>query len=514
MLPGLIAFSQDVLILMTIYLLNILVAKALRKYDKTGRIADYSFAVIFLISGALLALYPVLLREFLNYPVNIFEGDIDSASVLINEYLGLSAIITPLAVLLLGIVIALLKKDFQIPAKVAIVLTILLLIVTGLTIRQTSPHPFIYSVQNSAEMLLKNEVRAVPTLERKIKTKTSEIIELKPPIGELNKYENILLIVLEGVTAKDFENEFMKIPGGFWEKNKNNITYYKNYYTTNLDSYTSLISMLTGIQVPYRAYADESAYTGVNSANNLARDLKNRDFKNLFISTYQYQPYVPVKNSWNQIVDMSGLKEKGNWLTLGTNKMESATEDKAAIPFVMEYIQKNEKIFLLDELVYGHSPEWRARTGVTQLEYYDSFLTELKEKIKQAGELSKTLFVVVSDHGDRSKAFDSENYRVPLFLFYSENREKVNNDFLSHLDLPQLIYYHSGASKEPDARENIFIVGSTERWIYGEIKSGNEHTFILDSKGTVLSKFANISAAKIQKNFQEYVNSFNYLFGN
>ncbi|NUN10627.1 MAG: sulfatase-like hydrolase/transferase [Ignavibacteriaceae bacterium] len=513
-LPGTIAFFHDLTILLLIYLINISVLSILRRNISAVDLIDKLFSILFIIAGAFLSAYPSLTREFLNYPVNLFEGDSGAASMLITEYLGISAFLVPGAALLAGIIITLHKKRITLPAKIVLPVVVIVFIISALSLRQASPQPLIYSIQNSLEMMMKNETRVVPSLVHSTKSTEMKIKTLEFPPKEMVEYDNILMIVLEGVTSADFEEEFTQINDGFFESNRTNIIHYNNYFATNLDSYTSLISMLTGVQVPYRAYADAESYSRVNEAPNLAMDMINRGYKNLFISTYQYQPFVPVSQNWSDIIDMLGINSDGEWLALGNNKMESATEDKAAIPYITDYIMKNEKVFLMAELVYGHSPEWRAKTGITQLRYYDSYLTEIKNKLDLAGELSKTLFVVVSDHGNRSLSASASNYRVPLFVYSPECQGGTNNDFLSHLELPEMIYHYSGAAEHPKARDEIFVVGSTEKWIFGKISSNGDYAFILDSRGTVVNRSGDISPAKIQKQFQEYLNSFNYKWGN
>jgi hypothetical protein len=66
-------------------------------------------------------------------------------------------------------------------------------------------------------------------------------------------------VVLEGVTTARFEQEFLTRPQGYYAHVRDRSVYFDEYHTTNLDSYTSLIAMLTSVQVPYRAYADPSS---------------------------------------------------------------------------------------------------------------------------------------------------------------------------------------------------------------------------------------------------------------
>jgi hypothetical protein len=46
-------------------------------------------------------------------------------------------------------------------------------------------------------------------------------------------------------------------------------------------------------------------------------------------------------------------------------------------------------------------PEWRATTGKTQPGYCNEYPLEISFKLQELDVLDKTLFVLVSDHGDR-----------------------------------------------------------------------------------------------------------------
>jgi len=67
-------------------------------------------------------------------------------------------------------------------------------------------------------------------------------------------------------------------------------------------------------------------------------------------------------------------------------------------------------------MVYGHSPAWKAHTGLDTLSYCDRYLCELYDGLAKAGILERALIVVVADHGDRFRDADPNSYRVPLLV--------------------------------------------------------------------------------------------------
>jgi len=508
MAPTSVAFLHDLTVLATVTAVGHVVMTF--SSEKFKGIASRILLILIIITGVFLSAYPKLLREYLVFPVNMFESDAGSTKTLLIDYLGLSSFAPCFIAFILGLIPLRLNSRIPISNKVKLSGLILILLVFGFTLQRPSPQPFVYSLQKEMARLLKGEKRAVPSL--KIKTGANydaSIKHLEYSCKDISYYNNILLIVLESVTSQSFESGFLTIPNGFFSTHKNISVYYDNYYTSNMDSYTSLISMLTGIQVPYRAYAYADFFDKVNTAPSLTEDLHRRGFKNYFISCYQYQPFVPNRTYWDTIYERKDLPSTEQWLTLGSSKMEMATEDKAAISTIVNLMKSNKTSFILHEMVYGHSPEWRATTGKTQNEYHNEYLMELSQKLKAENLFDKTLFVIVSDHGDRSKSSDVSNYRVPLLIVGNIVSCQQRSDWLSHLELPEIIYHYAAGEEHPEPRNEIFLVGSTEKWVYGMKNNEGGSLFIDNASGLILNQSGNLTAIDVMEKFQQYVNRFN-----
>ncbi|HSV99793.1 MAG TPA: sulfatase-like hydrolase/transferase [Sedimentisphaerales bacterium] len=325
--------------------------------------------------------------------------------------------------------------------------------------------------------------------------------------------DHVLLVVLEGITSDAFEQEFLTRSDGFYSRVKGHATYFSQYHATNLDSYTSLIAMLTSVQVPYRAYADEKLYTSVNLASNLPRLLRSMDFRTLFICTCAHQPFVPTRNDWDRVMHRGDLPSLDGWVSLGSSRMEAATEDRAGLPKIEEFVAAGRRSFVLHELVFGHTPQWRAKTGQTQLAYYDAYLHDLLDRLEARDLASRSLLVIVSDHGDRARAADAANYRVPLLIAGEGIRPGVDGAFRSHLDLWPIIISHLSGETMPPARSQILVVGSTERWVYGAISNAGESLFIEDSTGKALSRRGALDPSGIHREFQASLDEFGRRFG-
>jgi len=508
MMPTSVAFLHDLTVLAIVT--SIGHAAMAFSREKFKRTVNLTFVSILIITGVLLSAYPMFLREYLVFPVNILESDASGAKTLFIDYLGLSSLVPCFIAFIIGLISLCVNIRFPIPRKVKLSGLIVIFLIFSFTVPRLSPQPFIYSLQKEIVSLLKGEKRAVPSLSINTNIDYGEPIKtLKYSRKDISDYRHILLIVLEGITSTSFEGGFLTIPHGFCSRHKSTSVYYDNYYASNLDSYTSLISMLNGIQVPYRAYANADFYNKVNTTPSLTEDLHRRGFNNYFISCYQYQPFVPNRTYWDAIYERKDLPSVEQWLTLGSSKMEMATEDRAAISTIVNLMKSNKNCFILHEMVYGHSPEWRATTGKTQNEYHDQYLMELSQELETENLFDNTLFVIVSDHGDRAKSFDAENYRVPLLIVGKNISYHHRGDWLSHLELPEIIYHYSTGDEHPESRNEMFFVGSTEKWVYGMQNRKGSSLFIDNASGVILSQSGDLQAIKVMEKFQQYVNKFN-----
>jgi hypothetical protein len=312
----------------------------------------------------------------------------------------------------------------------------------------------------------------------------------------------------------EFEKEFMRGRSSrFYGRVATNSLYFANYYTKNLDSYTSLITMLTSQQVPYCSYTDTTLYDAVNQSASLARDFRQSGFRSYFVSTYDTQPIVPVRNEWTSILHRRDLPARGEWLTVESGRMESATEDRAAIPTITSLAKSNPKTFVLQELAWGHTTAWRAKTGLTTLAYYDKYFNDLLDRLVADGTWSQSLIVIVSDHGDRFGASKVSNYRVPLLIVGPGVSAGCDTALRSHLDLRQIVAAFVGGEAMPKPRQRILVTGSTERWGYGEIDEAGGALFIDDKSGRVLARRGQLDPEAVNREFQGSIDRFGKRFG-
>jgi hypothetical protein len=511
LMPHAVAWLLDIFVLIVLAALLLGMGRALLRCGFPSRLWTFGSNALIFVAGLLLASYPGLLTEFLAFPMSIFRADGATTWFFVSEYLGWSGL-WPLLVSGVTVGLASRVQWRPPPPRRLLVVVVPVILLSTATFLRPAPQPFVYAVQDFMRGWLNGDKRTVPSLSRprgmSSVDKVSAVEVL--PLGDLKtlRYDHVLILVLEGVTTARFEEEFLTRPHGYYAKVRDRSAYFSRYYTTNLDSYTSLIAMLTSVQVPYRAYADPSRYESVNEGPNLVAALSRRGFHTLYICTSEHQPFIPVRRDWSRTMGMRDLPQRHGWVTVAGSKVETATEDRAAMPVIIDFVSSHPQTLVMQEMVFGHSPRWVAKTGKSQLEYYDEYLLELLHGLEQTELADRVLLVVVSDHGDRAGATNAENYHVPLLISGRGIPPSYTSAHLSHKDFPGTIGHFLADQQAPKAGESFLTVGSTERWVYGEITSSGSYMFIDNDTGAVLASHGTLDAQSLYERFQSQLNAF------
>lgn len=246
----------------------------------------------------------------------------------------------------------------------------------------------------------------------------------------------------------------------------------------------------------------------MNEAQNIVATLRGAGFGTLFVSTAEYHPFVPVPRDWTRVIGMRDLQQREGWVAVTGSKVEAGVEDRAALPAIADFVSSHSRTLVMHEMLFGHSPRWIAKTGKSQLEYYDAYLLELVRDLQQQELLDRTLLVVVSDHGDRADSFDVENYRVPLLVSGRGIPPSKTSDHFCHTDFQRILGHFLAGRQPPKPSESFLTVGSTERWVYGEIAARGGYLFIDNDSGAVVSSHGGLDARSVFDRFQNQLNVF------
>jgi hypothetical protein len=506
--PHIVAWLQDLVILAIVVWVPWSIVRQVRQ-QAIGQCLSAVSIIILFVGGMLLAIYPRFLTEFLAFPVNIFRADGGSARIFVTDYLGWQSLL-PVGVSVACGLWAMRVSWRPTWTRTRAIAALLFSALAIITLTGPSPQPIVFGVQQIASHWFSGRERAVPSLVPPSKT-TSSTIPLEPsPLASAQsfRYDHVFICVLEGVTETNFEAEFLAIGEGSWARVRNDAVRFTNYYSTNLDSYTSLIAMLTSIQVPYRAYANPGRFEAVNAAPNLTAALRGHGFQTLFVNTSDFLPFVPVRNDWHRIVTGDDLPKDSHWVSVGTSPVESAVEDRAAISTMVEFMKSHDRTLVMHEMKFGHSPQWVIKIGKMHAEYCADYFRELLAALAQLDIDKRTLFVLTTDHGDRAEPANPQNYRVPLLLFGAGIKPGIDKRFLCHLDFQHVVGHYLSGLPLPESRDGLTTVGSTESWTYGEITAAGEHQFIDNAWGIVLAQRGQLDPSTLHRRFQNYLAQF------
>ncbi len=495
--------------------LLVLVAIAAPAWAVGRRTATWAEAIRLTAGGGVvavsmpLALAPALLASFLMSPANLFTSDLGSAKVFVDDYLGWSGL-WPAGLALVTGIAGWRTWEWRCGRKSGIAGAVLL-VPAILTLGMDSPNALVFGLQDSLRQAF------VPRHVARLTTTpdgTAQLDAAPTPVWPTSvvtaRYDRVAVVVLETVTTKDFDEIFLR-SDGFFARQRHQTRVFTRHLTTNQDSYTALVAMTVGIQVPFRAYAAPERYAAVNDAPNMVRSLRDIGFISMFVSTYEHQPFVPVRADWDRVLDRRDLGDLSTWTSLGSQRMEAATDDRVALSTLVGFLAESPGRMVMAELVYGHSPAWQARFGLTPTAYADLYLTQLWDDLTSKGMTDRMLLVVVADHGHRSRTGEPDNYRVPLVVIGAGVPPGEDRSLRSHLDVPGIIAHFLGGGPLPPPRESVLVVGSTERWIYGMFRADGTSALIDDGSGRMLS--GTLDPAEVRRAFQGQVQAFTARFG-
>jgi phosphoglycerol transferase MdoB-like AlkP superfamily enzyme len=192
-------------------------------------------------------------------------------------------------------------------------------------------------------------------------------------------------------------------------------------------------------------------------------------------------------------------------------KIEFASEDLAVFNDLVNIVKNNPKCFIFQEMVYGHTSAWKEQTGIETIDYYNQYFTKTVEVLKSNNLLDSTLLVITSDHGPRDNAYIIENYQIPL-LFWANNLEKdVNDVFVSHLDLKDLLVAFLTGKDFTQQTDKIYTLGNSGELIYGMIEENDKYIFIHNRMLNLRTNVDLKSHKEFNNSFQNYLNYFESL---
>lgn len=510
-----VSFIQDAFLLIANYFLFIFCTKKFAQLIYISRALFYIFHVVF---GFTSFIYTFFLFDLLSFPVNLFGITGENISFFMEYFMNVKLVIAMLGVI--GLIISIsyfllprirLKK---LPSVVGLLLTLLFIP----TILRSSINPILYSIQEQIALSF---------------TSSDDIIKLTTPVVDnskaeqfrfLNKafdtipvanirYDRVVVLVMEGINFNDFTGKSQANANSFFSRHKQNILSFTKYYSLNLDSYTSLISMLNSIFIPYQAYVNEQKYLFVNNHNNLTRFFNTNGFSTHFLTSYgkQQERFVPNIREWTQAKFMDTIESNTKYACITTSKIEYACEDLAVFDDLILILKKNQRAFVFQEMVYGHTTGWKEKTGIETIDYYNRYYNKVVDELKKNNILDSTLIVITSDHGQRDNVYDINSYHIPLLVFATDLQNSSNNKFLSHIDFKDILLELIANKEFEPQQELIYTMGNSGELVYGMVTADGKHAFINNRMRHARGNASKIEIQTLNKNFQNYLNYFESL---
>jgi len=508
----LVSFVQDAFLFIANYFVFIFVLKRFRLLHRTGEILFYALLVLI---GAVSFIYTFFLFDLLSFPVNIFAIRLQNASFFIEYFMSVK-----LLVILVGGMGILFGISHYFPikifwSKIPIIFSVLVSLLFVPTILRPAINPLVYSLQEqimlsfSGESYLTKLQPPIPDPELKLQfhflDRSFETIpKIKP------KYKRVIVLVMEGVNYKDYYDKSTGDKNSFINRHQDNVATWHNYHTLNLDSYTSLLAMLNSIFIPYQAYVDESKYRFVNKRNNLIRFFNANGFSTHFITSYgeQQKRFVPDAVEWSEMVFMKDIENNTKYASITSSKIDYACEDLAVFDDLIEILKTNTQAFVLQEMAYGHSSQWKEKTGLETIDYYNQYFNKIVAALTTNKLLEGTLLIISSDHGPRDNTYASENYHVPLLIWAQDIEKTENHKFISHLDFKDILLQVLTGKEIVSKRETIYTMGNSGEYIYGKITADGEFIFINNRMSNVKSNADQEIIKAFNSTFQDYLNYF------
>lgn len=304
-------------------------------------------------------------------------------------------------------------------------------------------------------------------------------IENYSTINLKNNTGRVLVFVMESVAFEDFINQqnTFNNKDNFFELIKNHSHLYSNYYTTNQDSRTAVMTILSSTFIPFEAYTsfyDWKPYFGyIENRNNLIEFFNEKNFKTYFVISSTEITLESEIYHYDEIINIKNYSEDNEeFLCLNVFEFQHGCEDKFLIEDVKKSIKENEKLFLFQEFVYGHGVIYNKKLKKTNFEYYNEYLVEIYTFLKKENLLENTTIIVTSDHGLREKVPRREvkGYNVPLVVYNLDidNFERTD-ELLSHVNFKDVLLSHIGENISLEVNEKVYFVGPTSRSLFGVV---------------------------------------------
>jgi hypothetical protein len=404
--------------------------------------------------------------------ISLLEVDLRTLGFFFSKVLPVRGLLLMLGLLLAVHVLAFpIARISRAPRPLRLLLTVLgvwLVLGVTLSLRPRVPSPLADAAADVWEQLTMPQVHVDRSKPARLAPRALD--KSARPGALTPAYDKVLVFVMETMTSEVLAQQQKVLPPStFVHAARAHAHELSRYFATNQDSRTGMLSMLGSRFIPFEAYTEEGRdhYMKLGGRSSLVDLFRAQGFKTAFAVSQQEIELVVGDFPWDEKLhfeegEVSKLEK--DYLCFVPYEFEHSCEDRALLPRVLDFIDKNERAFVYQEFIWGHASEYNKASGKTNTEYYSAYLDAVVAHLQKTGALERTLIVLTSDHGFRDKGLQSDLdvYQIPL-LFYAPRLEpQVDARLLSHLDFKDLLLHElSGEQPAPPEDPFVMIIGPT-----------------------------------------------------
>lgn len=290
------------------------------------------------------------------------------------------------------------------------------------------------------------------------------------PAQLTTRFNKIVIIVMETMTSAALEQEMAKLSeASVLRELVRNGHGYTRYYTSNQDSRTGMLGMLSSRVIPYEAYTEEGRdrYMHLSKLPSLADLFHGYGYETAFAVSQEGLEIVVSDLPWQKIISLCAQdvnEHKKSSLCFNPYEFENGCEDKVLLPRVVDFLVAHERAFVYQEMIWGHASEYNKASGKSNAEYYAEYLEALRGELRKHGMLDETLLVLTADHGFRDKTLLLEPgvYQVPMFFYATGSTPRREAGLYSHIDFKDLLLHELDPGLSlPASNPFVHVVGPT-----------------------------------------------------
>lgn len=354
------------------------------------------------------------------------------------------------------------------------------------------PSPIADMAADVWEQVTSPQVVVDPRAPARFAPKVLDKSHVKSPPHE-PAFDKVLVFVMETMNSDVLERERTALPASsFVNRAQRGAHMYTRYYATNQDSRTGMLSMLGSRFIPYEAYTEEGRdhYLHLGQKSSLVDRFKELGYRTAFAVSQRELELVVRDLAWDERLHLTDEERKQaeaqKLLCFVPYEFEHSCEDRALLPRVLDFIDRNPKAFVYQEFIWGHAIEYNDASGRTNTDYYSTYVDAVLAHLEKTGQLDRTLVVLTSDHGFREKDRQSDLsvYQIPLFFWSPRYQERRDARLYSHLDFKDLLM-HELIPGTPMPPENPFVmaVGPTGTSFLAALTQSGQFMLMKAQKG-------------------------------